>query len=181
MEIGDLFAEWGYGAGQIDPIKALDPGLVYDLSEIDYIRFLCKASYSGTALRIVTGEQNLNCSSISPFGGHDALNYPSMNVHLENPQSSITAAFIRTVTNVGSEKSTYKAVVKAPKDLKVTVNPDTLVFNKVNEKKSFKVKIQGPPLEDTPVLSASLEWIDSNNHKVKSPVVISHMLIPTRK
>ena len=52
MKIGDLFAEWGSGAGQIDPTKALDPGLIYDLSEIDYIRFLCKASYSGTILSI---------------------------------------------------------------------------------------------------------------------------------
>uniref|UniRef100_A0A3N7FLP5 Subtilisin-like protease fibronectin type-III domain-containing protein n=1 Tax=Populus trichocarpa TaxID=3694 RepID=A0A3N7FLP5_POPTR len=178
MKIGDLFAEWGSGAGQIDPTKALDPGLIYDLSEIDYIRFLCKASYSGTILSIVTGDQNTNCSSISPFGGHDALNYPSMNVQVENPHSSTTAAFIRTVTNVGPEKSTYKAVVKAPMDVKATVTPDTLVFNKVNEKKFFKVKVQGPPMEDTLVLSASLEWIDSNNHKVKSPIVISNMVLP---
>lgn len=178
MKIGDLFAEWGSGAGQIDPTKALDPGLIYDLSEIDYIRFLCKASYSRTILSIATGDQNTNCSSISPFGGHDALNYPSMNVQVEDPHSSTTAAFIRTVTNVGPEKSTYKAVVKAPKDVKVTVTPDTLVFNKVNEKKFFKVKVQGPPMEDTLVLSASLEWIDSNNHKVKSPIVISNMVLP---
>lgn len=178
IKIGDLFAEWGSGAGQIDPTKALDPGLIYDLSEIDYIRFLCKASYSGTILSIVTGDQNTNCSSISPFGGHDALNYPSMNVQVENPHSSTTAAFIRTVTNVGPEKSTYKAVVKAPMDVKATVTPDTMVFNKVNEKKFFKVKVQGPPMEDTLVLSASLEWIDSNNHKVKSPIVISNMVLP---
>ncbi|KAJ6906526.1 hypothetical protein NC652_024061 [Populus alba x Populus x berolinensis] len=91
-----------------------------------------------------------------------------MNVQVENPHSSTTAAFIRTVTNVGPEKSTCKAVVKAPKDVKVTVTPDTLVFNKV----------QGPPMEDTLVLSASLEWIDSNNHKVKSPIVISNMVLP---
>jgi acyl-CoA thioesterase len=101
-----------------------------------------------------------------------------MNVQVENPHSSTTAAFIRTVTNVGPEKSTYKAVVKAPMDVKATVTPDTLVFNKVNEKKFFKVKVQGPPMEDTLVLSASLEWIDSNNHKVKSPIVISNMVLP---
>jgi len=40
------------------------------------------------------------------------------------------------------------------------------------------VKVQGPPMDDTLVLSASLEWIDSNNHKVKSPIVISNMVLP---
>lgn len=69
-----------------------------------------------------------------------------MNVQVENPHSSTTAAFIRTVTNVGPEKSTYKAVVKAPMDVKATVTPDTiLVFNKANEKK----KIQGEGTRST--------------------------------
>ncbi|KAJ7960184.1 putative Cucumisin [Quillaja saponaria] len=34
-------AELAYGGGHIDPIKAFNPGLIYDASEIDYIKFLC--------------------------------------------------------------------------------------------------------------------------------------------
>ncbi|KAF8677868.1 hypothetical protein HU200_046411 [Digitaria exilis] len=30
-----------YGAGQLNPVKANDPGLVYDASESDYIAILC--------------------------------------------------------------------------------------------------------------------------------------------
>ncbi|CAL0301474.1 unnamed protein product [Lupinus luteus] len=39
-------AEFAYGAGQIDPSKAINPGLVYDANEIDYVRFSCGQGYS---------------------------------------------------------------------------------------------------------------------------------------
>ncbi|KAF9587381.1 hypothetical protein IFM89_001481 [Coptis chinensis] len=34
-------AESGYGAGHIDPVKVVSPGLVYDAIESDYLKFLC--------------------------------------------------------------------------------------------------------------------------------------------
>ncbi|KAF2300790.1 hypothetical protein GH714_015817 [Hevea brasiliensis] len=170
-------AEWQYGSGQIDPTKALDPGLVYDMSERDYVRFLCKQGYSGSALSTLTGEK-INCSSIHSSKGnsHDALNYPSMHIFVENSNDTISAVFHRIVTNVGSANSTYKATVKAPNGFKITCTPDTLVFNKVNEKKSFRVTVQGPspfdPDNTTVILSGSLEWSDSE-HKVRIPIVIA--------
>ncbi|KAJ6692982.1 hypothetical protein OIU79_014673 [Salix purpurea] len=105
-------------------------------------------------LSIVTRDENTICSSISPFGTHDALNHPSMNVQAENPQPSTTSAFVRTVTNVGPEKSTQGSD-EGTKGYQGHCN--ILVFNKVNEKKIFKVEIQGSPMEDTLVLSASLK------------------------
>ena len=33
--------EFGYGAGHINPLGAVHPGLIYDASEIDYVQFLC--------------------------------------------------------------------------------------------------------------------------------------------
>ncbi|KAK7826148.1 subtilisin-like protease sbt4.3 [Quercus suber] len=36
-----LAAEFAYGSGQINPTKAVDPGLVYDASKEDYINLLC--------------------------------------------------------------------------------------------------------------------------------------------
>ena len=46
----NLEAEFAYGAGNIDPVKAIDPGLVYDADEIDYVKFLCGQGYSTRAL-----------------------------------------------------------------------------------------------------------------------------------
>ncbi|KAK7847300.1 subtilisin-like protease sbt4.15 [Quercus suber] len=170
LKIKDVEAELAYGAGQIDPVRALDPGLIYDLSKIDYIRFLCNEGYAGTTLRLFT-EGKTNCSSIPNIGGHDALNYPSMYLQLTNPNSSISAIFHRTVKNVGLKKAIYKATVKAPANLKVTVVPKELAFSHLNEKKSFKVVIKGPPLKNITNVSASLEWSDTK-HRVRSPIFI---------
>ena len=170
MKLIDDLAGLAYGAGQIDPIRAVQPCLIYDMSMIDYIRFLCNEGYTGTSLRILTDEKT-NCSSIPSFGGQDALNYPSMYLQLKNSTSSYSAIFYRKVTNVGSQKSTYKVTVKAPENVKVTVVPNTLAFSKLQEKKSFKVVIKGPPLKYSTSLSASLEWSDGT-HMVKSPILI---------
>ena len=168
MKIKNVQAELAYGAGQIDPVRALDPGLVYDMSKSDYIRFLCNEGYSGTVLRLFT-EGKTNCSSVPNIGGHDALNYPSMYLELNNTNSSILAIFHRTVTNVGSRNSIYKAIVKAPAVLNVTVVPNQLAFSHLKEKKSFTVVIKGPPLNNVTSLSASLEWNDTK-HRVKNPI-----------
>jgi len=32
---------FGYGSGHVDPVRALDPGLVYDTTLVDYTNFLC--------------------------------------------------------------------------------------------------------------------------------------------
>ena len=170
MKIKDVQAELAYGAGQIDPVRALHPGLIYDVSKFDYIRFLCNEGYSGTALKVFT-EKGTNCSSIPDIGGHDALNYPSMYLQLNSTNSSISAIFHRTVTNVGSRKAIYKATVKAPANLKVTVVPKELAFSHLNEKKSFMVVIKGPPLKNITSVSASLEWSDAK-HRVRSPILI---------
>ncbi|XP_028776148.1 cucumisin-like isoform X2 [Neltuma alba] len=158
-------AEFAYGAGQIDPIKAMSPGLVYDASEIDFVGFLCGQGYTTRTLQLVTGDN----SSCSESARASDLNYPSF--ALPTPPSNVTVSgmFKRTVTYVGSGKSTYKATVRGPLGLKIQVNPSVLSFTSYGEKRSFLLSIEGS-LEAS-MVSASLVWSDGKI-KVRSPIVV---------
>ncbi|XP_028797592.1 cucumisin-like isoform X2 [Neltuma alba] len=160
-------AEFAYGAGQIDPAKAVNPGLVYDASEVDFVRFLCGQGYSIKTLQLVTGDN----SSCSVSAKASDLNYPSF--ALPTPASNVTVSgsFKRTVTYVGSEKSTYKATVSGPPGLKIQVNPSVLSFTSSGEKQSFVVSVEGS-LEAS-IVSASLLWSDGKI-QVRSPIVVFH-------
>ncbi|XP_003537051.4 subtilisin-like protease SBT4.15 [Glycine max] len=172
MRIKDATAELGSGSGQINPVSALDPGLLYNSSMDSYIAFLCKEGYNSSSIGILIGTKGLNCSTISPPQGTDGINYPSMHTQIIPSNASISAIFYRSVTNVGSGNSTYKAKVRAPKGLSIEVIPDTLNFGGVNQELSFKVVLKGPPMpKETKIFSASLEWNDSK-HNVRSPIVV---------
>ncbi|GFY93410.1 subtilisin-like serine endopeptidase family protein [Actinidia rufa] len=177
MKIKQQDAELGSGSGQINPMKALHPGLLYDISMSSYISFLCKQGYNSTTIRLLTGGNKLyNCSTLRPARGTDGINYPSMHLQLPNPNSTISAAFYRTVTNVGYKNSVYTAKVKLPEGLEVTVVPTTLSFNRLRQKRSFKVVVKGKFVEeDAWILSALLEWSDSK-YSVRSPIVVYRQL-----
>lgn len=173
LKIGDNLDAIGGGAGQINPTKAVHPGLIYDLSRTSYLSFLCSNKrYSGTALAILIGNTSFNCSAVPLATGYDALNYPSMYVPLDYDSTSVSAVFHRTVTHVGFGPSTYKAKVKSPAGLSVRVLPETLKFDRAYEKQSFKVVVEGaaPAVGEAP-LTASLEWDDSK-HNVRSPILV---------
>ncbi|KAK7355421.1 hypothetical protein VNO80_14676 [Phaseolus coccineus] len=171
MRIKDITAELGSGSGQINPVKALDPGLLYNISIDSYIAFLCKEGYNSSSIGIITGTKGFDCSDIDPAQGTDGINYPSMHTQII-PNGSISAIFYRSVTNVGLGNSTYKAKVTSPKGLSIKVIPDTLTFSGVNQELSFKVMLKGPPVpKESNLLSASLEWNDSQ-HNVRSPIVV---------
>ncbi|KAI3458640.1 hypothetical protein Pfo_015303 [Paulownia fortunei] len=158
-------AEFAYGSGHIDPLKAKSPGLVYDIEEADYVKFLCGQGYSNKNLQLITGD-NTTCTSANNATVYD-LNYPSFTVSAASG-SSISVVFHRTVTNVGSPSSSYKAVVAAPSGVSIQVQPSTLPFKSLGEKQSFTVTVTAT-VEDA-VLSGSLVW-DDGVYQVRSPVV----------
>ncbi|KAK9950760.1 hypothetical protein M0R45_006230 [Rubus argutus] len=161
-------AEFAYGAGLINPSRAPYPGLVYDLNGQDYINFLCSQGYSGELLQTIT-EDNSSCSSKSNNGKVNDLNYPSFALSIKNPKF-INGVFHRTVTNVGSSNSTYRAKVTATLGLKISVNPSVLSFTALGQKKSFALTIKGP-IEKSRLASASLVW-DDGAFEVRSPIVV---------
>ncbi|XP_010242651.1 PREDICTED: subtilisin-like protease SBT4.15 [Nelumbo nucifera] len=172
IKVRNRDAEFAYGSGHINPVKALNPGLVYDLQISSYIRFLCREGYNSTNLHLITGWSHLDCQKFQPARGHDGINYPTMTLPLPHPAKNFSAVFKRIVTNVGTNSSVYKATVKSPEGLSISVFPNTLAFNRVYQRKTFKVVIKGKPLrKETPFISASLEWSDSI-HRVRSPIVV---------
>ncbi|XP_008464909.2 cucumisin-like [Cucumis melo] len=162
-------AELAYGAGHLNPVNAINPGLVYDAEELDYIKFLCGQGYSTKDLRLVSGDHS-NCSDVTKTAASD-LNYPSFGLVINSTsQRLISRVYHRTVTNVGLPVSTYKAVIKAPPGLKVTVRPATLSFRSLGQKISFTVTVRAKADVAGKVVSGSLTW-DDGVHLVRSPIV----------
>lgn len=159
--------EFAYGSGQIDPLKAVDPGLVYDTQEDDYIQLLCIDGYSEKEIKLISGKK-VACGNAT--GTAMDFNYPSMQLLVE-ANKSFSNNFTRSVTNVGSPTSTYKATVSEDPQLQVTVNPNVISFKSLNEKHSFAVTVAGKGLPVNSVLSTSLVWSDGI-HSVRSPIVM---------
>ncbi|KAJ1389149.1 Peptidase S8/S53 domain [Sesbania bispinosa] len=160
-------AEFAYGAGQIDPIKAVNPGLVYDVGEIDYVKFLCGQGYDTKKLRTITDDD----SSCTPSNNGTAwdLNLPSFTLST-NGSRSFSRIFHRTVTHVGSTTSRYKAKITVPlSSISIKVEPDVLSFSSMGEKKSFTIRINGTI--NVGMVSSSLVW-DDDIFQVRSPIVV---------
>ncbi|CAM0907572.1 unnamed protein product [Alopecurus aequalis] len=152
------------GAGHVNPARAADPGLVYDLGITDYASFIC-GLLGKDGLVTITRNSSLNCAKLPKFKDVQ-LNYPTITVTLTKSPFTVK----RTVTNVWPSPSTYKAIVDAPKSLTVRVSPDTLVFSKVGEKKTFSVSVSCRDVAKQKLVEGSLSWV-SNEHVVRSPIV----------
>jgi hypothetical protein len=165
--------EFAYGSGQINPLQATEPGLVYDASEVDYIDFLCKQGYNTTTLKFITGDNSSFCNSTTPGRAWD-LNYPSFSVAVEDGQP-IKAVFTRTVTNVGLPNSTYTVTGYMPAPVTVIIEPSVLSFSAIGEKTSFTVKVFGPNIAQQPIMSGAIVW-SHGAYAVRSPVVVYTIL-----
>lgn len=175
MKIRDKYGELSSGSGQINPTKAVNPGLIYDINEGSYISFLCKQGYdTRTIALLIGGKKEYHCSSFKPGRGIDGLNYPSMHIYLNDTNPDISAVFHRIVTNVEEGELEYNVKVTSPKELFVAVIPKTLRFNGVNQKKTFRVLVRGGEsmMNGTEVVSATVEWNSNKGHSVKSPIVV---------
>ncbi|KAL9674782.1 hypothetical protein QQ045_002981 [Rhodiola kirilowii] len=163
-------AEFGYGAGHVNPIKAITPGLVYEAGQLDYINFLCADGYTTQYLRAITGD-NSECPT-TPGSIHD-LNYPSFALTTYTPTSIPLTTYRRTVTNVGNPSSTYTATVTAPVGLSVQVTPSVLTFTSLGETQSYTLTVSGQ-IDDS-IVSATIIW-DDGVHQVRSPIVVVHII-----
>lgn len=157
-------AELAYGAGNINPINATNPGLIYDATAADYVEFLCGQGYATSVIQHLT-EDNSTCSTNKTVWD---LNLPTFAVSTP-PAQRFTRNFTRTVTNVGSPTSIYIALVTAPREISINVQPRILHFTSLGQKLSFVLTVTG--MLNNGIESASLVW-DDGVHLVRSPMAI---------
>ncbi|OUZ99472.1 Peptidase S8/S53 domain [Macleaya cordata] len=158
-----------YGAGHINPSRALDPGLVYDLGPQDYFEFLCTQMLTPPQLKAFSKSSNQSCRHVLANPGD--LNYPAISaVFPEQPSISVLTLH-RTVTNVGPPTSTYISRVSPFKGVSVTVEPKTLHFTSKHQKLSYKITFSAKSRQPLPEFGG-LVWSDGV-HRVRSPIVIT--------
>ncbi|KAI5680487.1 hypothetical protein M9H77_01714 [Catharanthus roseus] len=165
---------WAMGAGHVNPEKAQDPGLVYDISVDDYINFLCASNYSRQAIRQIVRRPS-KCTGKNKKQWN--LNYPAIVVVFDKSDTlKFEVDVTRTVTNVGEGTSSYSAKIINPNGATISVIPSKIEFNGKGEKKSYVVNIKGDqkigvspgnPLTEW----GKLTWTDGK-HEVVSPLVV---------
>ncbi|EFJ33111.1 hypothetical protein SELMODRAFT_407291 [Selaginella moellendorffii] len=154
---------FAFGAGQISPLDAANPGLVYDTSVEEYLLHLCASGYNATQIAVISG-RTVRCPE-SP--GAPKLNYPSVTIPELKNQTSV----VRTVTNVGAPKSVYRAIGSPPLGIELIVSPGTLAFNATGQKIAYTLTF-------VPLQNLSKKWAfgeliwTSDSISVRSPLAV---------
>ncbi|KAG8049808.1 hypothetical protein GUJ93_ZPchr0009g1509 [Zizania palustris] len=138
---------FSYGAGHVQPNRAADPGLVYDMNATDYLNFLCALGY--------------NSSVIATFMGGQPDGVGGTHRHEE-------------VRNVGAAPAAYDARVAEPHGVSVAVRPSRVEFAAVGEEKEFAVTFRAKEtFLAREYVFGRLTWSDgAGRHRVRSPFVV---------
>ncbi|XP_039059737.1 subtilisin-like protease SBT1.6 [Hibiscus syriacus] len=117
---------YNFGAGQLNLGRAMDPGLIYDITNSDYESFLCAIGYNPKLVQVVM-QSPVVCPMKKPLP--ENLNYPSIAALFPTTSRGPSSKrFTRTVTNVGQANAIYIAKINAPRGVTLTVKPMKLVF-----------------------------------------------------
>jgi subtilisin family serine protease len=164
----DLFT---IGAGHVNPEKAMDPGLVYDITPADYIGFLC-GLYRNNKNVSVIARRVVDCSDIKVIPER-MLNYPSISVIFPPSWKSTTPISVeRTVKNVGEVPAVYYARFDLQEhDINISVVPASLHFTKANQVNTYTVTIWPTKGSASMVVQGALRWV-SHKHTVRSPISV---------
>lgn len=172
---GKAATPFDMGAGHVNLDLAMDPGLVYDIGNNDYINFLCSIDYEPRMIQVIT-RVPVRCPARKALPGN--LNYPSISavIPISSGKGVESKTFIRTVTNVGEVNSVYMAKIEAPKGALVSVRPSKLVFSGTVRKLSFAVTVTANSknlvMGDSGGAFGYLSWLDGK-HVVRSPIAIT--------
>jgi subtilisin family serine protease len=160
----DIFAT---GAGHVNPSKANNPGLVYDIQPDDYIPYLCGLNYTDENVGVIVQRAGVKCKEVGTIP-EAQLNYPSFSLIL----GSSSQTYTRTVTNVGGANSTYTLEVLVPQGIGMEISPPNITFTEVNQKANYRVTFfqQGNKVIGD-FSQGHLKWV-SNQYSVRSPISV---------
>ncbi|PIN19686.1 Cucumisin [Handroanthus impetiginosus] len=158
------------GSGHVNPSRANNPGLVYDIKPEDYIPYLCGLNYTNREVGTIL-QRKVNCSEESSIP-EAQLNYPSFALTFSS-FGSAAQTYSRTVTNVGEPNSSYVVEVVPPPGIDVRVEPSTLDFLEVNQKLQYQVTFRARLNSTANIgyLQGYLRW-NSSKHSVRSPIAV---------
>ncbi|KAK6137640.1 hypothetical protein DH2020_028566 [Rehmannia glutinosa] len=152
-------------AGHVNPPKALDPGLVYDITPDDYIAYLCGLGYTEKEIAVIT-RRTISCHGISIPEAQ--LNYPSFSIQL----GMNISMYSRTVTNVGDAESIYYLKMESVPGVDIVVQPAVLSFTEVNQKMTYRIFFSRSAIRvNVTYVQGSIAWI-SLTHIVRSPISV---------
>ncbi|KAK7262053.1 hypothetical protein RJT34_29613 [Clitoria ternatea] len=152
---------FAYGSGHIRPNRAMDPGLVYDLTTNDYLNFLCVLGYNHTQIEMFSAASH-HCPDIVNILD---FNYPTITI----PRLYGSVSLRRRVKNVGAA-GTYTASLRVPAGLSISVKPKVLKFKKIGEEKRFKLRVE-VTRPGVAMAFGGLTWSDGK-HQVRSTIVV---------
>uniref|UniRef100_A0A0D9UZP3 Subtilisin-like protease n=1 Tax=Leersia perrieri TaxID=77586 RepID=A0A0D9UZP3_9ORYZ len=163
------------GAGEISPLRALSPGLVFDTTTRDYLDFLCYYGYKEQLVRKLAGAAaaTFTCPATAPSPDMIAagVNYPSISV----PRliAGKTVAVTRTAMNVGPSNATYAAAVEAPPGVTVRVSPERIVFSRRWTTAAYQVSFAAAAGGGVKgYVHGAVTWSDGA-HSVRTPFAVN--------
>lgn len=163
---GTEATSFAYGAGNVHPNRAVDPGLVYDATRDDYFTFLCSMGFSTADLTRLSAGKFAGCPAKAM--AMEDLNYPSITM----PALRGTQTVTRRLKNVG-RPATYRVSWRPPFGITMDVEPKVLEFGKPGEEKEFKVIVTSQKDKlGMGYVFGRLVWSDGT-HYVRSPVVVN--------
>lgn len=167
--LSQMASPMAMGAGHIDPNKAVDPGLVYDATPQDYVNLICSVRSNKRKIKEITRSKNYSCSNPS-FDLNYPLFYISYTYRRIMKQKPVN--FQRTITNVGEGATTYNVIVTTLRGFDVTIMPETLVFGRKYENKTYTITLSSIGIPNSSSFG-QLTWAEENGkHLVRSLIVV---------
>jgi hypothetical protein len=146
-----------FGGGHINPDRAVDPGLVYDVDAKEYNNFF------NCTIGLVDGCESYQLN----------LNLPSIAV----PDLKNQVTVWRTVTNVGPAEATYQAFVEAPAGVVMSIEPPMISFTAGGSRRvTFKLTFTAKQRVQGGYTFGSLTWSDKSAYSVRIPIAVRSVI-----